>query len=142
MTAHAVAQKLGGKRTLRRVIRSDLDLARAIHGGLPVGAVDRVLEAGLLEPAELYELVIPRRTLTHRRKQRTLTPEQSDRLARVVRVLLRAEEALDDPEKAARWMRSANRALAGSRPIDLLESDIGARTVEKVLGRLEHGVYS
>ncbi|MGH7564259.1 MAG: type II RES/Xre toxin-antitoxin system antitoxin [Gemmatimonadota bacterium] len=141
MTAHAVAQKLGGRKTLRRVIRSDLDLAQAIHGGLPVGAVDRVLEAGLLEPAELYELVIPRRTLGHRRKQRTLTPEQSDRLARVVRVLLRAEEALDDPEKAARWMRGANRALAGSRPIDLLESDIGARTVEKVLGRIEHGVY-
>lgn len=115
MTAHAVAQKLGGRKTLRRVIRSDLDLARAIHGGLPVGAVDRVLEAGLLEPAELYGLVIPRRTLGHRRKQRTLTPEQSDRLARVVRVLLRAEEALDDPEKAGRWMRQANRAL-GRQP--------------------------
>ena len=139
---YVVAQRLGGRKTLRKTVRSDLDLAAVIEGGLPTETVDRVLESGLLEPAELFTLVIPRRTLLHRRKAGKLTPEQSDRLARVVRILTAAEAAFGDREKAARWMRKPNRALQGRRPIDLLESDIGSRTVEKLLLRIEHGVYS
>lgn len=143
MTAHGVAEKLGGRRVLKREVRSDLDLVDAIRGGLPTRAVEEVLRSGLLEPNELYELVVPRRTLAHRKEKRQpLSPEQSDRLARVVRVAARAEEALGDPEKAARWLRKPNRSLQGKRPIDLLESDIGARMVERALGRIEHGVYS
>lgn len=142
MTAHAIAERLGGRKVLKTDVRSDLELARAIHGGLPTRAVDEVLDSGLLTAGELYELVIPRRTLTHRRKQKTLTAEQSDRLARVVRLMTRAEEALDDRDRAARWLRRPNRALRGGSPIDLLDSDIGARTVEKLLLRIEHGVYS
>jgi putative toxin-antitoxin system antitoxin component (TIGR02293 family) len=143
VTALAVAEKLGGKKILKLELRTELDLAEAIHSGLPTRAVDAVLAAGLLEPRELYELVIPRRTLAHRKEKRQrLTPEQSDRLARVVRVVARAEEALGDDAKAARWLRRPNRALAGRRPLDLLESDIGARMVERVLARIEHGIYS
>lgn len=142
MTAQGVADRLGGADVLQREIRSDLELAEVIHEGLPTRAVDVVLRSGLLEPDELYNLVIPRRTLAHRKKTRTLSPEQSDRLTRVVRTLARAEEALGDREKATRWMRKENRALGGNRPIDLLESDAGTRMVERVLGRVEHGVYS
>jgi uncharacterized protein (DUF2384 family) len=39
-------------------------------------------------------------------------------------------------------LRKPNRALKGNRPIDLLESDLGSRMVERALGRIEHGVYS
>jgi putative toxin-antitoxin system antitoxin component (TIGR02293 family) len=143
MTVLDVAETLGGEDVLRKVIRSDLELADLIHDGFPVGSVDAVLEAGLLQPDELYDLVVPRRTLAHRKeRQGTLSPDQSDRLARVVRILTRSEEALGDREKARRWMRKVNRALGGKRPIDLLESDAGTRMVERVLGRIEHGVYS
>jgi putative toxin-antitoxin system antitoxin component (TIGR02293 family) len=143
MTALAVAEKLGGRKVLKVEVRSDLDLAQVIHIGLPTRAVEAVLASGLLDPRELYELVVPRRTLAHRKEKRQrLTPEQSDRLARVVRVVARADEALGDEAKAARWLRKPNRGLAGRRPIDLLESDIGARMVERVLTRVEHGVYS
>jgi putative toxin-antitoxin system antitoxin component (TIGR02293 family) len=62
--------------------------------------------------------------------------------ARVARVTVRAEEALGDRAKAERWMRAPNRALGGARPLDLLESDGGMREVERVLGRIEHGVFS
>jgi len=142
MSALAVAQKLGGKEVLKVELTSDLDLAAAIHEGLPTRAVDAVLAAGLLEPAELYQLVIPRRTLAHRKEKRQrLTPEQSDRLTRVVRVIARSEEALGDETRAARWLRKPSRALAGRRPIELLDSDVGARMVEQLLTRIEHGVY-
>ncbi len=68
-----------------------------------------------------------------------LSSEQSDRLARVVRVTS-AEAAIGDGAKAARWLRKPNRALQGRRPLDLLASDVGARVVEQELGRMEHGL--
>ena len=143
MTAAGVAERLGGAKVLRKNIRSELDLADAVHEGLPIRSIDYVLDVGYLAPGELYALVAPRRTLAHRReKQGTLSPDQSDRLARVVRLLGRAEEALNSLEKASRWMRKENRAMGGKRPIDLLESDAGTRLVERILGRIEHGVYS
>jgi putative toxin-antitoxin system antitoxin component (TIGR02293 family) len=143
MSAMAIAAKLGGERVLRRDVRSEMDLAQLIHEGLPTRAVDTVVTSGLLDPSEMYMLVIARRTLAHRKEKRqSLSPDQSDRLARVVRVAARAEEALGSQEKAGRWLRKPNRALEGKRPIDLLESDVGARMVERVLGRIEYGVYS
>lgn len=143
MTTHAVAEKLGGEEVLERDVRSDLDLVEAIRMGLPIRTLDVVLKKKLLEPSEIYALVAPRRTLAHRReRQKTLSPDQSDRLARVIRMLTRAEEALGSRTKAHRWMRKENRALGGRRPLDLLESDVGSRMVERVLGRIEHGVYS
>lgn len=142
MTAQVIAERLGGAKVLRKDVRSDLDLADLIHEGVPTRSVDLVLESGVMDPNELYSLVIPRRTLAHRKKTHTLSPEQSDRLVRAVRAFARAEEALRSAEKAARWIRKENRALGGRRPIELLESDAGVRMVERVLGRIEHGVYS
>ena len=143
MTARAVAEALGGKKVLKRQIRSDLDLLAAIQRGLPTRAVEEVLRSGLFEPGEVYELVVARRTLAHRKEKRQpLSPEQSDRPARVVRVADLAEDALGNRQKAARWLRKPNRSIQGKRPIDLLKSDIGARMVERALGRIEHGVYS
>ena len=143
MTARAVAEALGGKKVLKRQVRSDLDLLAAIQRGLPTRAVEEVLRSGLFEPGEVYELVVARRTLAHRKEKRQpLSPEQSDRLARVVRVADLAEDALGNRQKAARWLRKPNRSIQGKRPIDLLKSDIGARMVERALGRIEHGLYS
>jgi putative toxin-antitoxin system antitoxin component (TIGR02293 family) len=71
-----------------------------------------------------------------RRGQR-LTAEESDRLARAVWLAAYAEEAVGNVEKAARWLRTPNRALVGKRPLD---SDVGTRMVEQVLGRVEYGL--
>jgi putative toxin-antitoxin system antitoxin component (TIGR02293 family) len=106
-------------------------------------AVEDVIKSGIVEPGVLYEFVVPRRTLAHRKaKDQRLTSEESDRLARVLRVYARSEEALGDPERSYRWIRKPNRALQGKTPLELLSSEAGARAVEKVLGRLEHGVFS
>lgn len=143
MTVESIAERLGGEKVLKREIRSDLDLAEAIHEGLSYQSLDHVLMSDDLEPNEVYELVGSRRTLMRKKKDRTnLSPTESDRLARVVRMIARAEEALGDREKAHRWLRKANRALAGKRPLDLLDSDAGTRMVERILGRIEHGIYS
>ena len=141
--AEEVAEYLGGRRVLSRSVTSDFDLQSLIQDRLPVAAVDVVLEGGILEPEELYELVIPRRTLSKRRSTTgRITTEESDRLVRVVRIVTLARDTFQEPENSATWLRRPNRSLGGVRPIDLLKTETGARLVEAVLGRIGYGVYS
>lgn len=70
----------------------------------------------------------------------TLTPEQSDRLVRVARVLAAAEETFGSREKAGAWLCRPTVALGGERPLHLLDTDEGARRVETLLGRIAHGI--
>ena len=85
-------------------------------------------------------IVLPRKTLANRRKLDTLTPEQSDRLLRVARVIAAAEETFGSREKAGTWLRRPTSALTGESPLDLLDTDEGAREVETLLGRIAHGI--
>lgn len=141
MTSQVLADYLGGTQALGREIRSDFDLDDAIREGLPLSAIESVVRGGALSPSELDALVIPRRTLAHRKRLgRRLSTRQSDRLTRVVRVVARAEEAIGEFAKAQRWLRKPNRALRGKRPLDLAASDVGIRVVEQLLGRIEHGL--
>ena len=143
MTAINIADRLGGSAILSREIRSEMDLADAIKEGLPYPALEHVLGSGDLQLSEAYGLVASRRTLMRRRQERSrLSRGESDRLARVVRVIARAEETLGDREKAHRWLRKPNQVLADRPPLDLLDSDFGARMVERILGRIACGIYS
>lgn len=138
-----IVRWLGGTDALRREIHSDLDFVEAVEQGLPTRVIEEVLEGGKLRPQEVYDLVVPRRTLSYRKqKAELLSREESDRLARVARVMAFAEETFQDEEKARRWMRRPNRALAGRMPMALLETEQGALVVEAVLGRIAHGVFS
>ena len=143
MSAASIAAALGGTATFPVAVESDLDLAAAITRGISAEAAARAVASGLLTAEELYSLVLPRRTYDRRREDDApLTTAEGDRLMRAVRIILRAIEALADADKARVWLRTPNRALNGEVPMALLETDIGARLVERTLGRIEHGVYS
>jgi putative toxin-antitoxin system antitoxin component (TIGR02293 family) len=105
-----------------------------------VDVVDRALEDGKLSLAELDRLVLPRKTLSHRRILGSLTPDQSDRLSRVLRIIDDANETFGDPAKAHTWLRRPNQLLDGEAPLDRLDTDFGTRQVEAILGRIAHGL--
>lgn len=143
MTNIAIVERLGGPKVLHQEIRTDLELVEALQHGLPAGAADALLAGGGITAEELYRLVIPRRTLALRRqKNQPLTPEESDRLARVARLLGFADETFQDPEKAHRWLRKPNRGLGGQVPLELLATDAGTRLVEQALLRITHGIFA
>ncbi len=131
---------VGGKAVLGRRIGGALDLVRAVREGLPVGAVQFMLDSGRLSLAEVDRVVLPRKTLANRRKIGRLTAEQSDRLIRVARVIATADETFGNRDKSGEWLRRPTAALAGERPLDLLDTDEGAREVETLLGRIGHGI--
>ncbi len=115
-------------------------LTEAVRAGLPVTLVDDLVAEGVLSAGELDRLAVPRKTLAHRRRLGRLSHEQSDRLLRLLRVIAHAQAAFGAADKAARWLRRPTRALAGSAPLDLLDTDIGAHRVQTLLGRIEHGI--
>jgi len=115
-------------------------LVQLVRDGIPVAAVDHFLQTGAISAVELHELVLPRKTLANRREMGRLNPEQSDRLLRVARLFVEAEEMFGTPAKAHAWLRRANAALEGQRPIDLLDTDEGMRLVSGLLGRISHGI--
>ena len=59
------------------------------------------------------------------------------------RVFARAIELFEGDDRAARrWLSAPQRALGGAVPLTLAKTEVGAREVERLVGRLEHGVFS
>lgn len=146
MSVVEVAALLGGQSVLKRKITSELELAELVRAGLPSSALDHMLEelaAVAGSQAAIYQVIGSARTLQRKRAVHgTLSSDESDRLARLARLLAQAEQALGAQEKARRWLVKPNRALGGRTPLSILDSDAGTLAVERVLGRIEHGIYS
>ena len=88
-------------------------------------------------------VAIPARTLQRRKVQGRLDPDESDRLLRVARVFAMALELFEGDARAAHdWFQTPARALGGEEPIRLAATDLGAREVEALIERLEHGVLA
>jgi putative toxin-antitoxin system antitoxin component (TIGR02293 family) len=119
------------------------ELIDRIRRGLPTTIIDHLIAAEILLSAEVDRLILPRRTLADRKAaRRPLTPAESDRLARLLRVLLCAEDSFQNPDKAHQWLRRPNRALGDRVPLELLDTDAGAEAVTAILTRIAAGVYS
>jgi putative toxin-antitoxin system antitoxin component (TIGR02293 family) len=141
--AGKVAAVLGGRKVIGMKVTSPLELVRAVRAGFPYRVVEHVMENRVLSRPELEHAVIPRRTMAHRKRLgERLSPEESDRLVRVARVVALAEDTFRSKDKAARWLRLANPSLGGDAPMDVLDTGEGAALVHTVLIRLAHGVYS
>jgi putative toxin-antitoxin system antitoxin component (TIGR02293 family) len=144
MTVAAITAVLGGRQTLKRKVASDSDLVRITREGLPVDTLTLLARELSIERKTLAKLVgISDRTLNRRIASASrLSAEESDRIVRFARVVAKTKDTLGTSEKASRWLQSPNRALGGDRPLDLLDTDIGVRSVETILGRIEYGLYS
>jgi putative toxin-antitoxin system antitoxin component (TIGR02293 family) len=112
----------------------------AIRSGLPVSAVDDVVRSGAITNVEIHHLILPRRTLSNRRAAGHLTADQSDKLVRVARLIAKAEEIFGAPEKAHRWLRRPTAPLNGEAPLNMLDTEAGARAVEELLIKIDHGI--
>jgi putative toxin-antitoxin system antitoxin component (TIGR02293 family) len=143
MTSDSVAAMLGGPAVLGEVVQTDLELVAQVRQGLPSASLQYVANAlkPMMTREAVYAVVGSERTLQRKQKTRErLSAAESDRLARLARVAVRAEEALGSHESAIRWLVANNRALGGQTPLELLHTDAGTVLVEDVLERIEHGV--
>jgi putative toxin-antitoxin system antitoxin component (TIGR02293 family) len=138
-----IVEALGGPKVGGRRVQTSEDLKEWIRRGLPFASLERVMERfGFSREEMSLTLSLPPRTLARRKQERRLHSDESDRLFRLVRIASQAAEVLGGDQKASRWLHSPNRALGGKPPLEFLDTDLGSRQVEEVLGRIEHGVYS
>ena len=121
---------------------SEFDLAQLAEDGLPIGIVRVMTDRGLTTK-EVYSIVIPERTLKHRksRKER-LSREESDKAIRTARLLARAQSIFGNQEKVLLWMRQAKQRFGGRTPLDLLSTEAGGRLVEEMLIQIDEGMFA
>jgi|SRR5664280_2001447 len=134
-----VARKLGGQAVLGSEVRSQADLARAVHKRLPLAALVGMSLAGLTNQ-EIDQMVIPNRTRRHRAtRDEPLTVEESDRAVRLLRIQSLAEETFANRDKANRWLRLRLAELSGETPLSVAQTEAGARLIETVLAKIAWG---
>lgn len=113
---------------------------RSLEKGVPA-AWARSLETQGLTRDDIRR-VIPDRTLDRRiSKGEFLRIEEADGLARLLRVVKAARELFRNNENADLFLRSPNPALGERIPMEMARTDIGAREVETIIGRLSHGIF-
>jgi len=106
-----------------RIVRSPEDLAERVRKGLPFAALLAVMEQyGISRDVLCTILHLSARSFLRRKKQRRLSPDESDRLYRLARVIAHANRVFEDPGESAEWIQSPNAALGKQ-----LRSSIGAR---------------
>jgi putative toxin-antitoxin system antitoxin component (TIGR02293 family) len=134
---------LGGRRGLKASPRTPLQWVQVIRQGIPSDSVDSMARTMRLTHAELAAAVgIPERTLARRKKEGSLSSEESAKIVRLARVVARAAEVFEGLDTSLNWLKSPNASLSGATPLSLLDTDIGAETVLDTLGRIEHGVFA
>lgn len=120
---------------------SPLALAHSIEDGLPVAAVDRLAKVVAPGDTEWKFRMVPRATLSRRRKRRQkLTSEEGNRLARVAKVYSMAISVYRDERKVREFLMRPHMMLDNESPLDLaLATGPGADAVVNLLGRAAYG---
>lgn len=120
------------------------ELIARIERGLPYSALEQLQRNAGLDPDLLLQWIqIAPRTLARRKAQGRFSSEESDRLLRAARVFGHALDLFHgDREGAVEWLSHKLAALGDATPIEVSRTDLGAREVENLIGRVRHGVYS
>jgi putative toxin-antitoxin system antitoxin component (TIGR02293 family) len=121
---------------------SEYELALLAERGLPLSAIAKLLAKGLTR-SEVFRIVIPERTLKHRKARRErLNREESDRAIRTARLLARAGAVFGGDQRALEWMRQPKRRFKRRSPLELMTTETGGRLVEEMLIQTDEGMFA
>lgn len=128
---------------LGMAVRDTRQLLSVLKEGLSFEAFEFLCAELQVNQAHLAEVCgIATRTLARRKREGRLQALESERVYRIAALFDRAKEVLGTRDEARRWFKVGSRALAGAAPLEYAGTEIGAREVEDLLGRLEYGVFS
>lgn len=123
---------------------NNFEIAKLVEKGLPAKAITALADNLGVSVTELGEIIqIPARTLQRRiAANSTLKIDESDRLTRLARLYAKAVDVFESEKNAADWFSEPLEVLGGVRPLALCHTEAGAREIERILGRIEHGVFA
>jgi len=119
-----------------------LDWAAA-EQGVTLSALDEFAAYSGFAVKDLLEVVIPARTLKHRRRrQEPFSLDESDRLARVARLYNLGRRVFGNPDKARRWLSKPKQRFAERTPLAMMRTELGGRQVEEMLYQIDEGMFA
>lgn len=114
----------------------------AIRAGLPYKVFQRLYEHLNVPQSVLTDhLGISLSTLHRRKQEGSFKPVESDRLWRYLNLYSKAVDVLESEAAARHWLTTSKLALGGRTPLATAQTEIGAKEVENLLIRIEHGVF-
>jgi putative toxin-antitoxin system antitoxin component (TIGR02293 family) len=115
---------------------------RQVERGLPLTALEDFAAYSGIDLKAILEVVIPLRTLKHRRqRQEPLSLEESDRLGRVARMYELAARVYGDREDGKDWLLEPKERFDGKTALAMLRSTAGERAVEEFLIQIDEGMF-
>lgn len=129
------------------IVNDTLDLAETplverIREGLPLAEFISLHELLAIPEEELGRLLgMSPATLNRRKKGSHLTSPESERVVRFARLFGLAYEVFESDEAAREWLKTINPGTANEAPLAYADTEFGAREVENLLGRIDHGVF-
>ena len=118
-------------------------LIKKIKKGLPISAFEKIQKELDVSADILASTVnIATRTLARRKKEGRFHSDESERVLRIASLFDRALQVLHSQNRVQLWFKSPQKGLGGKTPLEYADTEPGAREVEDLLGRLEHGVFS
>jgi putative toxin-antitoxin system antitoxin component (TIGR02293 family) len=116
---------------------------RDIERGVPITLLEEFSTYSGIALKELLEVVIPPRTLKHRRqRQEPLSIEESDRLFRVVRMYELAVKVYGDREDGRKWLLSRMRRFDERTALSMLRTEAGEHAVQEFLIQIDEGMFA
>ena len=114
-----------------------------VEKGLPLAALDKFSEYSGIAVKDLLEVVIPLRTLKHRRQRNEpLSIDESDRLARVARIYELAARVYKDRSDGRDWLLRPKRRFDGKTALSMLRTSAGAQAVQDSLIQIDEGYFA
>ncbi|MGO8758869.1 MAG: antitoxin Xre/MbcA/ParS toxin-binding domain-containing protein [Terracidiphilus sp.] len=114
-----------------------------VERGLPLSTIEEFSAYSGIAMKSLLGVVIPARTLKHRRERKeSLSIDESDRLARVAKMYELAVKVYGDREAGTKWLIKPKDRFQEHSPLDLLRTEAGADAVEEFLYQIDEGVFA
>jgi putative toxin-antitoxin system antitoxin component (TIGR02293 family) len=122
----------------RKPVVTVLERICSIRNGIPAREFNSIAALVGLSKKELAEkLGLSPRTLSTRKD--ILSPEESEKTLRIHELFDLAKEIFGSETEAQLWITSPAYGLENQRPIDLLDTDLGAQQVRALLSAIKYG---
>lgn len=123
--------------------RSEQDIIRQTRQGVLRGEADRVAHLVGINDKELSAALGISESYLHRlRVDQPLGREASERLLLLENLLVHALDTFEGRhETVLHWLRTPLRELAEQTPLEALDTVTGYTLVDRVLGRLDYGIF-
>jgi putative toxin-antitoxin system antitoxin component (TIGR02293 family) len=116
---------------------------REVERGLPISTLEEFSAYSGFALKDLLEVVIPARTLKHRRQRNEpLSMDESDRLARVARLYELGVKVFGNRDKARRWLSKPKDRFEDRSPLAMMRTNLGGSAVEEMLYQVDEGMFA